>query len=171
MFHRWVGALVGLAMMGTAGPAHATLIDTGFSTIDTTTGLEFLDLTLTLGQSFNSVIGGFGGFVASGYQYATATELCSLLTSQGDVLLNCISPNIVVDTIAALSASLLVGLLGDTATPGTATFGIYDDGNNSDGLGFSCINATAAPCAGGSANARRRRVLAEAPTWYLQPGT
>ncbi len=69
MFHRCVGALVGLAMMGMAGTANAILIgandpafgagDDGFNlTQDTDTGLEWLDVPLTDNQSFNDIIGG-----------------------------------------------------------------------------------------------------------------
>ena len=65
MFQRWVGALVGLAMMGMAGTANATLIQAndpafgagvdGFNlTQDTVTGLEWLDLTLSSGLSYHA---------------------------------------------------------------------------------------------------------------------
>jgi hypothetical protein len=52
----------GLTLMAAAGllamsPAHATIVDNGTYTTDTITGLDWLDLTATAGQSYNSVIG------------------------------------------------------------------------------------------------------------------
>ena len=64
--------------------AHAGLIDASDSTIDTETGFEWLDLTLTRELSYDSVIGGYGGYIASGYRYATFTEVCELFGALGD---------------------------------------------------------------------------------------
>lgn len=58
--------LIGL-LCGTIS-AHAVLLDNGSTTIDTATGLAWLDLTLTEGQSYNSIASGFGGYVALGYR-------------------------------------------------------------------------------------------------------
>ena len=81
---RLIGGLVGLAMIGMAGPANAVLIDNGMTTIDTDTGLEWLDLTETLGQSYNSVAAGFGGFTTTdGFRYATQFEVSTLFTNAG----------------------------------------------------------------------------------------
>ena len=47
-------------------------IDNGYTTIDTTSGLEWLDLTLTQGVSAQDVLNGFGGYVDAGWTFATA---------------------------------------------------------------------------------------------------
>ena len=145
MFHRCVGALVGLAMMGMAGTANAILIgandpafgagDDGFNlTQDTDTGLEWLDVPLTDNQSFNSVIGVFGAF---GFQYATITQICGLFTNFGDVLPNCLGAN-VADPIAMLSANTLIGLLGQTfGGAASVTCGFFDGGGL---VGVATIN-------------------------------
>ena len=83
--------------MLSAVPAHATLIDNGNTTIDNVTGLEWLDVTHMQGQSYNSVGGGFAGYVAAVYHHETFTELCSLFTALGDVVPNCLNPIRVVD--------------------------------------------------------------------------
>ena len=41
-----------------AGPANATLLDFGDFTTDTETGLDWLDLSETVGLSYNDVLGG-----------------------------------------------------------------------------------------------------------------
>ena len=53
-----------------SGSVQAGLIDNGNTTLDTDTGLEWLDVTLTQGESYNSIVGGFGGYAALGYTHA-----------------------------------------------------------------------------------------------------
>ena len=123
-------ALFGIAALGMAGfnsPAHAMLIDGGNTTTDTATGLEWLDLTLTQGQSHNSIFGsGFGGYVASGYHLATTTELCTLLSALGDSLTNCLGGG---TSLIPTNAATLVGLFGDTDDdPGAGSYGFFDGG-------------------------------------------
>jgi hypothetical protein len=77
--------------------ANATLIDNGSTTVDTATNLEWLDVTATLGESYNSVIGGFGGYIADGYSVATTSQLCVLFGALGDSIANCPDANIVLD--------------------------------------------------------------------------
>ena len=47
-------------------------------TRDTETGLEWLDLSETLGQSINNVRGGYGGYIDLGFRYATTDEVRAL---------------------------------------------------------------------------------------------
>ena len=47
--------------------------------LDTNTGLEWLKPTATVGQSVNSVLGGFGGFLAAGLRYASSAEVSDAL--------------------------------------------------------------------------------------------
>ena len=65
-------------------PASAILIDQGITTLDTATGLQWLDLTATAGQSYNSVAAGFGGFTTTqGFQFATESQVATLFTNAG----------------------------------------------------------------------------------------
>jgi len=141
------GYCLTIAALGlTATTAKAVLIDNGSTTLDTVTGLEWLDVTATTGQSYNDVIGGFGGYIASGYRYANVTEMCGLFGSLGDSLPSCLSQTGAVETISATSSATLVNLLGDTFLPNGGFFGvtcgIYDDGNAGDGsVGSGAIKA------------------------------
>ena len=65
--------------------ANATIVDLGNTTLDTQTNLEWLDLTATIGKSYNEVIGGFGNYIADGYRYANTTEVTTLFTNAGIV--------------------------------------------------------------------------------------
>jgi hypothetical protein len=125
----------------TVGSAQAALIDNGGTTVDTTAGLEWLDVTSTAGQSYNDVI---GGYISSGYRYANTTELCSLFTAPGDVLPNCTGGS-TEDALTPASAAQLVSLLGDTLAVFSAsgqTAGMYDSGGiGSSFVGLGLINA------------------------------
>jgi hypothetical protein len=92
--------------------ANATLIDNGSTTVDTATNLEWLDVTATLGESYNSVIGGFGGYIADGYSVATTSQLCVLFGALGDSIANC--PDAGVDILAAANVAEFIYKFGDT---------------------------------------------------------
>ena len=112
--------------------ANADLIDVGGSTLDTATGLEWLDLTLTTGQSYNNiVVDGFGGYTADGWVHATLGQLCGLFGSLGDAITNCSSETLIaIDAILQSNADIFTSLLGDTfpAASVTTSCGIFDSG-------------------------------------------
>ena len=76
---------VALLCVGVAGTANAnTLVDKGSFTLDTATGLDWLDLTATQNYSFNqvsSLLGAGGSF--EGYRYATAAEVKTFWANAG----------------------------------------------------------------------------------------
>src|SRR5262245_7557925 len=76
-------ALFALALY--APPATATLIpvEGGLVTRDTNSGLDWLDLSLTAGITYNQIMAGAGGWLADGWRYATGAELCSMVRSEG----------------------------------------------------------------------------------------
>jgi HYR domain-containing protein len=45
---------------------------------DLITGMEWLDLTLTQGKSPQQILDGYGGYIAAGFRFATATEVQAL---------------------------------------------------------------------------------------------
>jgi hypothetical protein len=142
------GYCLAIAALGlTATTAKAVLIDNGSTTLDTVTGLEWLDVTATIGQSYNDIIGGFGGYIASGYRYANITDMCSLFGSLGDAVPGCLAQTGAVEAISATSSGTLVNLLGDTFLANGPSFfgvtcGVYDDGNAGDGsVGSGAIKA------------------------------
>jgi hypothetical protein len=79
-----------------------------FITLDTDTNLEWLDLTLTTGHSFDSVIDGYGGFIDLGFRYATRNDIVSLYNSAG------IAPGVNQTGIYYSNTSNIINLLGRT---------------------------------------------------------
>jgi len=101
--------------------ANAALIDNGIITTDTDTGLEWLDITATVGLSYNSVLS--SNFVVSdGYRYATEEEVFQLFTNAGG------TPTTRTTVLAGndAPADLLLDLMGCTS---------YVVGNDCDDAG------------------------------------
>ena len=77
-----VWTLAAAFVLGPAGPGHADLVHPvpfdATITVDTETGLEWLDLTETVGLSYAQVEAGAGGYVADGWRHATVHEVCDL---------------------------------------------------------------------------------------------
>jgi len=82
---------IGLLIFGVIGTVGADLIEKDFLiagdkllTYDEDTGLEWLDLNLTVGQSYASIIAGYGEYITTyGFRYATDTELIDLYSRNG----------------------------------------------------------------------------------------
>ena len=132
--------LLWLSAIALSFSANATLINNGDSTIDTGTGLEWLDLTLTQEQSYNSIVGGFGGYANQGYVHATLDQLCGLWGNAGADTPRCRSEfNVGTEHISQGSYDLLTTLLGRTDVNGT--WGLFDGGFIESRLtGYGCIN-------------------------------
>lgn len=113
--------------VGLAQQASATLIDEGLNTLDTATGLEWLDLTQSAGKTFADVSSRFGSNGAyAGYRYATAAETQAIFLQFGLPLvvptdyrgLAAVSPAAGVKAFQALfgsaASSFFAGLVSDT---------------------------------------------------------
>jgi hypothetical protein len=105
----------GLTLMAAAGllamsPAHATIVDNGTYTTDTITGLDWLDLTATAGQSYNSVI---GSPPPGGWAYATLSQVSSLFDDAGGVGPYNFSGGNGLAVVEGPATSLLRSLMGD----------------------------------------------------------
>ena len=99
-------------------PASAALVDFGNRTLDTSTGLEWLDLTASSGRSASYVAGQFGsGGVFEGYRFATGAEVQAFFASAG-VSLGTSEANFA-------PSSVLLGLIGVTQSL-VFSFGTYD---------------------------------------------
>jgi hypothetical protein len=74
-----------LAASLTAAPAYAAFIANadGIGVNDTVAGKEWLKMPLTLGQSMNAVLAGYGGYVTAGFTYATGSQLFTLFSDFG----------------------------------------------------------------------------------------
>ena len=82
-----VAVLILLVGPGTAG---AVLIEVDLFaagdkllTRDTATGLDWLDLTQTVGLSYTAVAGGAGGWTALGFGFASVTQVATLFANAG----------------------------------------------------------------------------------------
>jgi len=119
--------------------ANAVLIDLGDSTLDTDSGLEWLDLTSTDGMSVADALGAFGG---DGYQYANDTEIATLLASFG-ITYGFISGNFFDLGATLTQRELFVELFGPTFGVGSAAsslggFEILGSGRSA----YLCISIT-----------------------------
>jgi hypothetical protein len=126
-----------------------TLVDNGDTTIDTTSGLEWLDLTLTQGVSALAVLNGFGGYIEAGWTFATVEQVCGLFGALLDDTTNCTT-----GTVAMLmdptNAERLVSLLGNTAASGRGAYGMFSNLGGAPGnFSLGCLNDTATSCTGG----------------------
>ena len=125
------------------------IIDVGGSTLDNSTGLEWLDVNLTTGQSYNTIIGGFGGYAAAGYVHATGAQLCGIWSTFGDVLPGCGTGTNNIFEGLHYNIPSLTALFG-TTYQGLATFGMYDGGFIGSGfIGLGCLNPFDGACSTG----------------------
>jgi hypothetical protein len=102
------------ALVATVGPAKAALIDYGNYTTDTATGLDWLELTVTQGQSVNSVLAGYGGWIAAGYRYASIGDVTQLFlnSDSGNAIISNATSTATPQNVTG--ASLLMSFLGIT---------------------------------------------------------
>src|SRR5262249_52601719 len=77
---------LGVSALLTGGLAHGALVKQdlltagdGLVTLDTTTNLEWLKLTATQDLSVDQVLGGAGGWVGMGFQYASFDQVGHML--------------------------------------------------------------------------------------------
>jgi len=119
------------------------LVDQGLLTYDPNTGLQWLDVTQSVGRDYNDVSSQFGvGGDFYGYRYATAGELGGLFADGGLVIgEGCRggegSPLALYET----QGLALIGLLGNTGS--SYTYGITGD-RPCDDI-FLCANAAPSP--------------------------
>ena len=79
-------ATLALWVLPTNANSAQALIDQGDTTLDPNTGLEWLDLSFTQGKSYDSILGGEGGFITSmGYRFATRSETTQLFLNVGAI--------------------------------------------------------------------------------------
>lgn len=123
-----IALALGTAALLASGMANAALVKKdlfaagdGLVTLDTATDLEWLDLTATQGLSVDAVLGGAGGWVNDGFQYASFGRVGQLLNDAGYIgdasnysLLNLVADN--------ASANAFLADFGSTSPP-NFTFG------------------------------------------------
>lgn len=147
VFNITLAATISLAAL----PSNAAIVEHGSYFTDTTDNLDWLNNTPLAGQSYNSVLGGFGGYTAAGWRIATTSELTSLV---GNYVMPFAATSYPWTTSSDApgtydSAYSLIELLGinvafgsppdprstlgryRTDLTGISTQGVYDDGDSS----------------------------------------
>jgi hypothetical protein len=141
------------------GAASAELVDLGNVTRDTTTDLEWLDLTESLDLSYFAVVNGSGNdLAAQGWRHATATDVCALFAEYALAAEPCGVDNRTASQADTGAVQALMNLLGDTGAViavssttqdpivvGSVGFVDDDDGNEPVGqatLGHHLTNGT-----------------------------
>ena len=141
-----LGAVAPVVLSASIALADLVVVDRialgdGQITRDTDTGLDWLDVTLTVNLSYNDVVAGVGGFSAAGFRHATAAEVCALFATHALAPVPCPSDTEATDPSAI--AQTLITLLGATQSGGMLfssfqiTSGVVDDGSTSGGVGFA----------------------------------
>lgn len=144
--------------------AGAAFIDSGTYLTDTTSGLDWLDVTASVNRSFNDVSSQFGlGGDFAGWRYATKDEFSGLVghwsglggplwgggvinyphsgVGSIDGLVAALGPTYVWPVAAAPLAQFLVdGLLGDGFIPNYRYLGVIMDDKTGGGDDFSLIS-------------------------------
>ena len=124
---RLFGFFAALVLFGASPSQAVPLVDQGSNTYDPNTGLQWLDVTLTQGLSYNNVTANYlsTGGLYQGYRYATGVEVSTLFTDAGIS-----NPYNGVPNGEASAVQALISLLGVTLNdPGyyDQTFGITAD--------------------------------------------
>jgi len=122
------GTMAALGLCASGAWASSILVDQGSATYDPKTHLTWLDLSATMGQSYDAVAAGYGGYTtAGGYHIASMSELRTLFDDagapgvSGDVSFGSSNP-------AYNAASLLLQLMGvtrDDSSGGVQTFNSF----------------------------------------------
>ena len=121
-------------------PAPAAIINNGTYTTDTATGLDWLDLTASIGLSYNNVSSQFGaGGAFAGWRYATGAELTTLLLNFEVPQLPLFIQN--PSGPQVLLASTIINTLGPTGQGPNFlySFGIYEDSYYSETQGLAFL--------------------------------
>jgi len=122
--------LAGLLLLVFVSSANAAIIDNGIYTTDSTSGLDWLDLTETTNKSYNYVSTQFGiAGEFEGYRYATGLELNGMIENYTGIDLTGI-----IATSWSNDANIggLVNLLGDNSTTTGGGGWFYSRGMTAD---------------------------------------
>jgi len=113
----------------------ADIIDHGMFITDTETGLDWLDVTISLNESYNEVINQLEeGGKYEGYRYATADEFNTLVSNYTGTNVTQSQVRQVIDSKA--NTDKLIDMLGSTQKPTQGARG-YDIYNEYVGFNFS----------------------------------
>jgi len=141
---RWIPHVLALLLLSLASSsAQAQLVSRdlvpgsgdGLVTFDSATGLEWLDITETLGASFVEIADGGGGWYAAGWVHATGPQVCQLFGTYGVAPNPCPNPTPLPEVLGSNQGGVS-SFLGQAFFLGLpiGLRGFYDDGNTGDEL-------------------------------------
>jgi hypothetical protein len=137
--------VLAVASLVWSASSQAVLIGHTDYTRDTVTGLDWLDVDLTAGISYDSVLSGTGGYISQGWRYATGNEIDALAMRYIG------SPEqTFVGGVDFLQTLAMIELLGPTfqrdlspdAQATIATLGYYNDGATDPKIGLGEFTVT-----------------------------
>lgn len=116
----------------------------GLVTRDTSTGLDWLNLSLTTNLSYDDVMAGVGNsWLAQGWRYATTGEVCGLATEQLGAPTPCPQTSIDAENAPTPAVEDLISRLGTTEPPGPngtlTAIGLFNDGQGTISSGTAGI--------------------------------
>ncbi len=116
--------------LGGASPARAMLIDLGLVTRDPGAGLDWLDLTETVGLSFDDIQADPARWADQGWRHASTAETCDFFGKLGLVPAPCPGDTGSVAGNAVATHQALLGITNDFAPEvSLGSVGIFDDGD------------------------------------------
>ena len=77
-----IRAILGASILLLSGEVHAAIIDNDYFTTDTNSGLDWLDVNITFGLSYDQAKE-TTYFSSGGFRHATATEVVDIFTEFG----------------------------------------------------------------------------------------
>jgi hypothetical protein len=139
---RRFAALLASLLLARPMPAAATLIVTYVNSAsgvvqvarDDVSGLDWLGMVNTYGLSYEQVIGGAGGWIAEGWRYASAGEVCGLvgryvgIDCPGGASFDSPAPIVPLHYLDAYDFCFRIGIF---STSQCDTIGLFDDGGDS----------------------------------------
>ena len=155
-----VGGVAALLLCGSVASVSAELVEMdlfeendGLITRDTSTDLEWLDLTVTVGLSYNEVLANAGGWFGMGFRFATSAEICALFSQYAVAHSPCPTSEGAHEEIELPFGTLdpLLDLFGVTSDGGgvqAAAFGLFDDqttGTDPTDVGFAYLRSVFQP--------------------------
>ena len=134
-----IGGVTALLLCGSVASVSAEMVEMdlfeqndGLITRDTSTGLDWLDPTVTVGLSYNEVLANAGGWFGMGFRFATSAEVCALFSQYAAAPSPCPTFEGAHEESELPFATLdpLLDLFGATSDGGggqAAAFGLFDD--------------------------------------------
>jgi hypothetical protein len=131
----WISQAVCALILLCSTPTSAALIEQdlftpgdALLTLDDATGLRWLDLSTTVGLSFDDILANVGGWSSMGFRHGTAAEVCALFAGNAIAPAECPQPDGLQINDGGAAADSFHQFLGlTTEDPTSQSWGFFDD--------------------------------------------